>query len=148
MTEELKTCLSCGGKASICKDIDADGCVWHFVQCHKCGIRTRGKWVSSTSSECPMHYEDVRNEWNNQPEADALRAKLAKATEALRFYSERDNYRITIERWREVHGTDPTISTSGGLDGSFTAPHGYAIPDIHRDKYGDHARAALQEIEQ
>ncbi|MEO1108294.1 MAG: hypothetical protein AAFX90_10260 [Pseudomonadota bacterium] len=63
MTEQLKPC-PCGGKAYVRNGEDEDGIYWSWVECQKCGLRTRGKWVSHRSNTCPMHYEEVREQWN------------------------------------------------------------------------------------
>ncbi len=63
----LKPCAHCGGKAHVLTDYDANGITWKFVGCWDCGLRTRGKWLSSPSDDCPMFYEDVRAEWNARP---------------------------------------------------------------------------------
>lgn len=69
MANELLPCPFCGGAPSMAHRHDEDDCYWSFIEC-KCGVRTRGHWVSRRSETCPIHFEEVRDEWN-------LRAALA-----------------------------------------------------------------------
>ena len=39
---------------------------WRYVQCKKCGLRTRGKWASDSSNICPIFLGEVRDEWNRR----------------------------------------------------------------------------------
>lgn len=67
MSKLLKDCPFCGSEAHISTEYETDGsdCTWKFVRCSKCGARTRGKWFSG-HNDCPIFYEEVRDEWNQR----------------------------------------------------------------------------------
>lgn len=60
---ERADCPACGGKPFIRRSHDADGMRWSHVECKGCGLRTRGKWVASSSDECPIFFQEVWEEW-------------------------------------------------------------------------------------
>lgn len=66
MQSELLPCPFCGGAPHVRPSQDPDGCFWSWVECNRCGARTRGDWVSSSAETCPVFYEGVREEWNRR----------------------------------------------------------------------------------
>lgn len=56
---ERADCPACGGKPFIRRSHDADGMRWSHVECKGCGLRTQGKWVASSSDECPIFFQEV-----------------------------------------------------------------------------------------
>ena len=60
---ERADCPVCGGKPFIRRSHDPDGMRWSHVECKGCGLRTRGKWVASSSDECPIYFQEVWDEW-------------------------------------------------------------------------------------
>lgn len=65
VADALLPCPVCIGKGSVDRQHDADGMLWVYVSCNKCGLRTRGKWCSS-GNDCPLFYREVRDEWNTR----------------------------------------------------------------------------------
>lgn len=70
---KLKPCHFCGNKRVLMKtDYDTVGndCTLNYIECDKCGARTRGKWVSA-NNDCPQFYEEVRDQWNFRAEGES-----------------------------------------------------------------------------
>lgn len=78
----LLPCPFCGAAAHIAHSEDQDGCYWAKVRCSGCGVESRGRWASNRSTNWPIFYGEVRDEWNTRttekPPAlqDDLRARL------------------------------------------------------------------------
>ena len=67
---DLKACPCCGSeRVRLTKTYDTDGTEWHYVECADCGLRTRGKWVSTPDNTCPIFFEEVRSQWNHRKAA-------------------------------------------------------------------------------
>lgn len=76
---ERADCPACGGKPFIRRSHDADGMRWSHVECQGCGLRTRGKWVASSSDECPIFFQEVWEEWPRRaPASQAQRVPLSE----------------------------------------------------------------------
>lgn len=80
--QERAECPACGGKPVMRSTSDVDGMRWHHVECSGCGLRTRGKWVSHYSEECPLFFQEVWSEWP-KPQA-ARRSQVVPEKESLR----------------------------------------------------------------
>lgn len=78
MSDSLKPCPCCGGKGRIRSDYDADMTRWHHVECDDCPMRTKGKWHSD-GNDCPLYYQEIRDEWNNRPLVDKAYMEGAEA---------------------------------------------------------------------
>lgn len=64
----LKPCPFCGTKNPQMKtsyDTDGSDAIWKYVECFKCGARTRGKWFTP-GNDCPQFYAEVREYWNSR----------------------------------------------------------------------------------
>ena len=60
---ELAKC-PCGAIAGMRTDADSDGFGrFVFIECGKCGLRSRGKYFSK-GNDCPMIRQEARDEWN------------------------------------------------------------------------------------
>ena len=61
----MKPCPFCGGSPIMKTDYDTDGseATWKFIECSKCRARSGGKWFSP-GNDCPIFYEEVRDQWN------------------------------------------------------------------------------------
>ena len=75
MSEGLKPCPFCGGKAHVAREADPHHGDYFKVACRDCNAQSREKWAAET---CPIFYEEVREIWNTRAaidttEADALR---------------------------------------------------------------------------
>ena len=83
---ERADCPVCGGKPFIRRSHDPDGMRWSHVECKGCGLRTRGKWVASSSDECPIYFQEVWDEWPRRapaaPVPDVTDAMIEAANEA------------------------------------------------------------------
>lgn len=42
---------------------DYSDTTWKYIQCDTCRVRTLGKWYSK-GNDCPIFYQEVRDEWN------------------------------------------------------------------------------------
>ncbi|MFG6599345.1 MULTISPECIES: Lar family restriction alleviation protein [unclassified Sulfitobacter] len=70
MTEQLKPCPFCGGRASMAKSHDPDTHgAFHFIQCHKCRAMSGEFYAVET---CPIFYGQVRDAWNARAAIAAL----------------------------------------------------------------------------
>jgi Lar family restriction alleviation protein len=95
VSEELKPCPFCGGKAHIQRLADADGFgTFYYVVCTGCRAQS-GSHYASKGNDCPQTYAEVRDEWNRRPPtipADVGR----RAMEALQEIV------AGTERWNEA----------------------------------------------
>lgn len=75
---ELKVCPFCEGEASIRSECDMDGFgYFHWVECKKCRARSANHFVSQ-GNECPQYYQEVREDWNNRPHENKLKADAVR----------------------------------------------------------------------
>lgn len=66
MSEKLKPCPFCGGKADIKRELDVDlGGTFYSVQCRSCRASSGDKYASE---DCPQLYEEVREKWDTRKE--------------------------------------------------------------------------------
>jgi len=81
MSEDLKPCPFCGGKAEHSIGKTGDGKPWHYVECVDCG-------ATGPTPNCADHNITViecrAEAWNTRADRiEELETKLAKAVEAL-----------------------------------------------------------------
>lgn len=81
---KLLECPFCGSGSEIRTSYDNDGsnAVWKFVQCNGCGSRTMGKWFSP-GNDCPLFYEEVRDQWNRRAKTVSSNADMLEALKAV-----------------------------------------------------------------
>ena len=63
----MKNCPFCGGKPRIAREWDSDthDGRFVFVECSDCRSSSRKHYVSG-SNDCPLFYEEVRNDWEKR----------------------------------------------------------------------------------
>lgn len=66
MSNNLKPCAHCGGKAMVERDMCPDGYgVFAHVKCQGCGSRSKSVYYSH-GNDCPLTYEGIRDAWNTR----------------------------------------------------------------------------------
>ncbi|MFG6566716.1 Lar family restriction alleviation protein [Sulfitobacter sp. 1A13679] len=66
MTEHLKPCPFCGGKANMTTEACLDGGGrFAYVRCSQCKAKSREHY-HSYGNDCPVMYQTIRDEWNTR----------------------------------------------------------------------------------
>jgi rRNA maturation protein Nop10 len=71
MTEKLKPCPFCGGKAELCyaPGLGTDSCRGYTLQasCNECGATSPGLWQEKKPEPNDQLWKDAADEWNHRP---------------------------------------------------------------------------------
>jgi len=92
MTEELKPCPFCGGKAELTErhneGYSVYGRFWYTVECIECGTRFFDREEFDSDGKLKFPAKECISKWNIRPCEDALETENNRLRVSLRWYAE------------------------------------------------------------